>query len=155
MTTYVKQMQRIVDEYRLEGLPWPTSAKNIADWAISTSRWELPAAAIRRRCADDIASAMREEYMTDRKGQRVRLLHPAPLETSGQTEMVWDDIRTAPRDHMQISFQHRRRGIVGDCQQMKTDVDSYNDAHPEAEPIQIVFDFTMDLAELEAADEAA
>ena len=33
MTTYVKQMQRIVDEYRLEDLPWPTSAKNIADWA--------------------------------------------------------------------------------------------------------------------------
>jgi hypothetical protein len=38
---------------------------------------------------------------------------------------------------------------------MKIDVDSYNDAHPGAEPIQIVFDFTMDLAELEAADEAA
>jgi hypothetical protein len=153
--TYVKQMQRIVDEYRLEGLPWPTSAKNIADWAISTGRWELPAAAIRRRCADDIASAMREEYMTDRKGRRVRLLHPAPLPIEGQTEMVWDDIRTAPRAHMQMSFQHRRRGIVGDCRQMKVDVDSYNDAHPDAEPIQIVFDFTMDLAELEAADEAA
>lgn len=153
--TYVKQMQRIVDEYRLEGLPWPTSAKNIADWAISTARWELPAAAVRRRCADDIASAMREEYMTDRKGRRVRLLHPAPLETEGQTEMIWDDIRTAPRDHMLVSFQHRRRGIVGDCRQMKTDVDSYNDAHADAEPIQIIFDFTMDLAELEAADEAA
>ena len=153
--TYVKQMQRIVDEYRLEGLPWPTSAKNIADWAISTSRWELPDAAVRRRCADDIASAMREEYMTDLKGRRVRLLHPAPLETEGQTEMIWDDIRTAPRDHMLISFQHRRRGIVGDCLQMKTDVDSYNDAHAHAEPIQIVFDFAMDLAELEAADEAA
>jgi hypothetical protein len=58
--TYVKQMQRIVDEYRLEGLAWPASAKNIADWAITTGRWELPAAAIRRRCADDIASAMRK-----------------------------------------------------------------------------------------------
>lgn len=155
MTTYVKQMQRIVDEYRLAGLPWPTSAKSIADWAITTGRWELPAAAIRRRCADDIASAMREEYMTDRKGRRVRLLHPAPLLTEGQTEMVWDDIRTASRNHMQISFQHRRKGIVGDCRQMKVDVDSYNDAHPEEKQIEIVFDFAMDLAELEAADEAA
>ena len=155
MTTYVKQMQRIVDEYRLAGLPWPTSAKSIADWAITTGRWELPAAAIRRRCADDIASAMREEYMTDRKGRRVRLLHPAPLLTEGQTEMVWDDIRTASRSHMQISFQHRRKGIVGDCRQMKVDVDSYNDAHPEEKQIEIVFDFAMDLAELEAADEAA
>jgi hypothetical protein len=75
----------------------------------------LPAAAIRRRCADDIAAAMREEYMTDRKGRRVRLLHPAPLPVDGQTEMVWDDIRTASRDHMLVSFQHRRKGIVGDC----------------------------------------
>jgi hypothetical protein len=57
---------------------------------------------------------------------------------------------------MQVSFQHRRKGIVGDCRQMTVDVDSYNDTHPTEEPIQIVFDFTMDLAELEAAaDEAA
>src|SRR5467141_1291897 len=104
MTTYVKQMQRIVDEYRLSGEPWPASAKAMADWAIITGRWELPAAAIRRRCADDIAAAMREEYMTDRKGRRVRLLHPAPLPAEGQTEMVWADIRTAPRDTMTISF---------------------------------------------------
>jgi hypothetical protein len=61
---------------------------------------------------------------------------------------------TAPRHHMQMSFQHRRHGIVGDCRQMKIDLDSYNDAHPEDEPIQMIFDFTMDLAELEAADAA-
>src|SRR6476660_965925 len=107
--TYVKQMQRIVDEYRLEGLNWPTSAKNIADWAISTGRWELPAAAIRRRCADDIASAMREEYMTDRKGRRVRLLHPAPLSTEGQTEMIWDDIRRCSAARASILTRSRRR----------------------------------------------
>jgi hypothetical protein len=101
------------------------------------------------------AAAMREEYMTDPKGRRVRLLHPAPLLTDGTREMMWDDIRTAPREHMQVSFQHRRQGVVGDCRQMRTDVDSYNDAHADAEPILVVFDFTMDLAELEAADEAA
>ena len=115
----------------------------------------MPAAAIRRRCADDVASAMREEYLTDPKNRRVRLLHPAPLFAEGQTEMIWDDIRTAKRSHMELSFQTRRQGIVGDCRQFKVDTDSYNDAHPRREPIQIVFDFTMDLAELEAAEEAA
>ena len=155
MATYVKQMQKIVQEYRGSGQAWPTSSKAIADWAILRGKWQMPAAAVRRRCADDIASAMREEYMTDPKGRRVRVLHPAPLLTGAAREMIWDDIRTAPRKHMQLSFQHRRQGIVGDCRQMKTDVDSYNDAHPDAEPIQMVFDFTMDLAELEAADEAA
>jgi hypothetical protein len=156
MVTYMKQMQRIVDDYRLSGEPWPTSAKAIADWAILSGRWELPASALRRRCAEDIAAAMREEYTTDRRGRRVRLLHPATVKREhGEQLVLWDDIRTAPRGHMEISFQQRRQGIVGDCRQFKLDVDSYNDAHPDAEPIQIVFDFTMDLAELEAADEAA
>jgi hypothetical protein len=157
MSTYTKQMQKIVQEYRMSGEPWPTSAKNIADWAIRTKRWELPSAAVRRRCADDIAGAMREAYTTDRKGRRVRLLHPAPLLTAagGERTIIWDDIRTAPREHMQMSFQHRRQGIVGDCRQMKLDVDSYNDAHSDAEPIQIVFNFENDLAELDAADDAA
>jgi hypothetical protein len=155
MATYIKQMQRIVAEYRNSKEPWPASAKAIADWAIRTKRWELPPAAVRRRCADDIAAAMREEYLTDTRGRRVRRLHPAPLLTAGTKEMIWDDIRSAPREHMQVSFQHRRHGIVGDCRQMKLDVDSYNDDHPNEEPIQMVFDFTMDLAELAAADEAA
>lgn len=35
---------------------------------------------------------------------------------------------------------------------MKIDVDSYNDAHEKEEQIEIVFNFEMDLAELEAAD---
>jgi hypothetical protein len=83
-----------------------------------------------------------------------RRLHPAPLLTAGTKEMLWDDISTAPRQHMQMSFQHRRHGIVGDCRQMKIDLDSYNDTHPDDEPIQMIFDFTMDLAELEAADAA-
>jgi hypothetical protein len=97
---------------------------------------------------------MREEYATDSKGRRVRLLHPAAVRADGEQMVLWDDIRTAPRAHMQVSFQQRRQGIVGDCRQFKTDVDSFNDAHPEGQPIQIVFDFTMDLAELEAADAA-
>jgi hypothetical protein len=61
MSTYSKQMQKIVDDYRAAGEPWPTSARNIADWAILTERWMMPTSVIRRRCADDLAAAMREE----------------------------------------------------------------------------------------------
>jgi hypothetical protein len=155
MANYTKQMQKIVQDYRVSGEPWPASAKTIADWAIISGRWEMPAAAIRRRCADDIASAMCEEYYTDSKHRRVRLLHPAPLLTaSGERMVIWDDIRTATRPHMELSFHTRRQGVVADCRQFKVDVDSYNDAHADTEPIQIVFNFEMDLAELEAAEAA-
>jgi len=52
---------------------------------------------------------------------------------------------------MKLSFQQRRQQIVGDCRQLKIDVDSYNDRHANVEPIQMVFDFVRDLAEIEAA----
>jgi hypothetical protein len=32
MATYTKQMQKIVQEYRLSEQPWPAAAKDIADW---------------------------------------------------------------------------------------------------------------------------
>jgi hypothetical protein len=77
VTTYMKQMQKTVEEHRLAGEPWPASAKTIADWALRAKRWELPAAAVRRRCADDITAAMREEYMTDPKGRQAAASSPA------------------------------------------------------------------------------
>lgn len=70
-------------------------------------------------------------------------------------EQVWDDMRTAPRDHMQRSFQERRLQIAADCTQLKTDVDSYNDNHNPGEPIVLVFDFTNDVTEAELAGRMA
>ena len=151
MSAYAKHMQDIVEAYRSIGQTWPASAKEIAAWAILNGRWRLPASAAINRCAEDVAGAMREEYMTDGKGRRVRVKHPAKLWLNGEQMVLWDDIRTASRPHMQVSFQNRRHGIVSDCRQLKTDCDSYNDAHTADEPLQIVFDFTMDIAEAEAA----
>jgi hypothetical protein len=151
MATYTRQMQRIVEDYRALGHPWPASAKTMAAWALDTGRWELPVSAAINKCAEDLAKAMREEYTTDAKGRRVRLKHPVATRRGAEQFVLWDDIRTATRDHMHVSFQQRRQQVVGDCRQLKADLDSYNDDHPDAEPIQMIFDFTMDLAELEAA----
>lgn len=154
MATYTRQMQAIVEEYRADGQPWPATAKTIATWAILTRRWELPPSAAVNKCAADIAEAMREEYTTDAKGRRVRVKHATSVWRDGEQTVLWHDLRDASREDMQMAFQQRRRAIVSDCRQLKTDVDSYNDAHPEAEPIQMVFDFGMDLAEIEAAEAA-
>ena len=52
---------------------------------------------------------------------------------------------------MEVAFQQRRQQIVMDCLQLKTDVDSYNENRKPESPIQMVFDFTDDLTELELA----
>jgi len=153
--TYVKQMQQIVAEYRKTKQPWPATTKEIAAWAIQNGRWGMPREAVLKKCATDIADALRETYFTDSKGRRVRTFYPATVRRQGVLFTEWDDIRTAPRKHMQVSFQQERRIIVGMCRQLKTSLDSYNDAHKSDVPIQISFDFNMDLAEREAGEAAA
>lgn len=151
MTTYSKQMQRIVNEYRLSGNTWPAQSKDIAHWAILNGKWEVHQTAAVKLCSEEISRAMREEYITDSHGHRVRVKHPASKIIQGKQMMFWDDIRTAPRSHMHQAFQQRRMQIVGDCRQLKTDVTYYNEGHLDEEPIQLILDFEMDLAELDAA----
>ena len=56
---------------------------------------------------------------------------------------------------MQIALQQRRQQIVGDCRQLKNDCEFYNSNKNPGEPIQIVFDFTVDLEELELLGDTA
>lgn len=144
---YSEQMQGIVAKYRDAGEPWPATAKDIAKWAVQNRHWEPHPSAIIGQCADDLAKAMREEYLTDPQGRRVRAKHVALVEKDGKQKPIWDDIRTAPREHMTAAFQARRRQIVGDCVQLRVDVDSFNENRNAEEPIQIVFDFTNDVEE--------
>ncbi len=145
--SYSDQIQKMVQIYREEGGKWPASSREIAQWAISTSRWVPQPSAIVAQCADHISKALRDEYYTDPQGRRVRINHAA--HSNGEQLVLWDDIRTAKPGHMLLSFQQRRRQILGDCKQLKNDADSYNENRMPDNPIQLIFDFTLDLEEIE------
>jgi hypothetical protein len=148
--TYTEQMQDIARQYRGAGQSWPTTLKHIAAWAINQGLWDAPPTLLVTKCAEDLGRALREEYYTDPQGRRVRTKHAAKINADeGEQGALWDDIRTAPHEHLQIAFQQRRQGIVGDCHRLKLDVDSYNDNRSPVEPIQMSFDFTNDLLEME------
>lgn len=93
---------------------------------------------------------MREEYIVDPQGRRVRAKHAARVGKGAEQKSLWDDIRTAPRPFLAAAFAQRRGGILGDCLQLKTDVDSFNKNRSTEEPIQMSWDFTEDLREIEA-----
>jgi hypothetical protein len=150
--TYNEQLLEIKDIYRTSGGSWPASAREIAIWAINNGHYKSHQAKLIAKAAEEFASAMREEYYTDPQGRRVRVLHAARTITRASDgnrtqKMLWDDIRNAPRDFMERAFQLRRRQIVGDCRQLKNDVDSYNDNHPDEKPIQLMLNFNDDVAE--------
>lgn len=150
--SYSEQMQRIANEfYSATGVEKATS-REIAAWAIRNGLWEAQPAALVKQCAEELSKAMRDEYMTDLQGRRVRTKHAALREEDGKQLQFWADIRRAPREHMEAAFMQRRVQIVSDCCQLKTDVDSYNDNFNSGEAVQIVFDFTYDVEELETAE---
>jgi hypothetical protein len=143
-----EQLQRIANEYMESGQTVPATRNEIAAWAIKTGRWAPEPRSLIQQLGEELSRAMREEYYTDPQGRRVRTKHVALIEQ----QRLWNDIRRENPDFFRLSFQQRRSQIVGDCRQLKTDVDSYNDnAKPET-PIQLVLDFTDDVAELEALE---
>lgn len=153
--TIVEYHQQIVSLYQQAGEPWPAEAKEIAVWAIGQKLYHPRPETVVAQAAEDFARAMREEIITDPQGRPVRAKHVARVRgRNGRQLSIWGDIRTADRRHMEMAFQQRRQQIVGDCRQLKRDADSFNENRNREQPIQLIFDFTDDLAELEAMDEA-
>jgi hypothetical protein len=147
---YVQQLQRIVNKYIEAGEEWPATSHQIAKFAIDNHLWEAQKATVIDLCAEQLARAMREEYIHDPQGRVVRAKHAARV--LGQQTVLWADIRTASREHMVIALQQRRQQIVGDCRQLKADTDSYNENYNTGKQIAMIFDFTDDIAELETLE---
>ena len=101
------------------------------------------------RCAEEIARAMREEHITDPQGRRVRVKHVATVERNGRQADFGRYADGTARPHGDC-LPATAEQIVGDCRQLKWDVDSYNQNHNRGEDLQMVFDFTLDLEEIEA-----
>jgi hypothetical protein len=94
------------------------------------------------------------EHVRDKRGRSVRKYYAARIRENGQLVMRWDDWN-AERPFMQIAVANRRNQILGECRQLKSDVESYNDRKCPEEPIQVEFDFSVDLEELQQLDEVA
>ncbi|OHB59297.1 MAG: hypothetical protein A2167_05710 [Planctomycetes bacterium RBG_13_46_10] len=155
--TETQYLQEFVLKYRESKQLWPATSKDIAAWAIRNNMWEAPQVSKIDILAKRISDAMRQEYFTDPQGRRIRKFHALrdikilPDGTHKQLTF-WIDL-DADFIEVKTAFQQRRMGILGDCRQLKTDVDSYNDNNKYNLTIQMVFDFTEDLIELEQPQE--
>ncbi|MCL4242066.1 MAG: hypothetical protein KJ048_12005 [Dehalococcoidia bacterium] len=152
MATQAERIQAVVEAYRKAGEPWPASTVQMATWALNKGLWKPYVDSVIRVVAEEFSRALREEYAVDPQGRTIRSKHVARVkQRDGEKLYLWDDMRTAPRDFMNMAFKDRRRAIVGDCRQLNTDVTSYNDNWNHGEPIQLSLNFTDDVAELDAA----
>ncbi|MBL9005606.1 MAG: hypothetical protein JNJ46_15230 [Myxococcales bacterium] len=151
MSTSAEQYQKLWHKYQAEHDGVPESPYVVAKWAVDNGLLNLPVVDPYAIMADKMTHALREELATDAKGRRYRRNHAVRITRHGVQFSLWAELETAPRDHMLKAFAQRRRSVVGDCIQLRVDVDTYNDMHKDAEPIQMILDFTLDVAEHLAA----
>lgn len=143
-------MLRIVQLYVESGGHEPIDLDGLARFAINNGHWESHGSKILQLCKRAFSRAFREQYHTDDQGREVRTYHAAKSRVgAGEQQVLWADMRTAPLEHMEVAFQQRRGQVVGDCRQLKRDVDSFNENNRFGATYQLTLDFSEDVAELE------
>jgi hypothetical protein len=146
--SYNDQLLEIVARYRKAGNEWPATKRQIARWAMQSNLWQPQASAILDQFARELGRAMREEFFIDPQGRSVRAKHVARIKPDGgEQQSLWGDMRDRSKPFMEVALQQRRQQIVGDCSQLKIDMDSFNQNYNETNELE--FNFTKDVEELE------
>lgn len=148
MSKYNVQLQDIWHRYQTENGDIPISAREAVAWGVAKGILTMPEVDPLDKLAEDMSTALREEYRTDKYGRRYRVNHAVRVTKYGVQYTLWGAMDHSDRDFMERSYSQRRKQIVGDCLQLKTDADVYNDMNPNQEPIPILLNFTDDVEEV-------
>jgi hypothetical protein len=130
MSAYASAVEDYIDRYRTEvrtdGLIDP---HEVAEWAYGEGLHKPNIRTVIDAIATDISQVLREEYRTAPDGKRYRAKHATTKKAGNKTLSLWADLDdpNAPHEHFVRSFGQRRQQIVGDCFQLKTDADVYNE----------------------------
>jgi hypothetical protein len=139
----------------------PVALDEVYDFAARHHLWAPPPYDVKKQFRKDMAKALRDGYFLDDRGRPVRRYHAAKrvhCDAFGVyvQQMLWADMLSDPppqRDHMEVALKGRREQIVGDCYQLKIDVEYYNDKHSPDAPIRMLWDFTNDMNDREQPTE--
>lgn len=152
MSGYSNTVKSYIERYKMEtGFDGLLDPHAVAEWAYKNGLHKPSVKTVIDAIATDIAQVFREEYRVDQYGRRYRAKHAATEKKGTKRLSLWADLDdpNAPHSHFVKSFAQRRQQIVGDCVQLKTDVDVYNDKRVPTTPIQVPLDFTLDVMELQ------
>jgi hypothetical protein len=153
MATRQERLQQAWHRYDGDKGHQPTSARQAVEWAVAAGLLDLPQIDPYDVLAGDMADAL--EIQTDEQGRRYRVNHAVRVTKGGVQYAFWGALGFAPHSHMERAFAQRREQIVGDCLQLETDVDVYNDLNRGKQvEIQLILDFTDDVAERQSLDES-
>lgn len=136
-----------VKRFEMEHNRKPFDLHEVYFWAIENKLWYPPLDLAEKKFIEEVSGDLRDEFITTDDGTRVRYYYAV---TRGRQGALWGNLDTAPKDHLFENFTQRRRGSLADCRQLKNDIDYCNIKRFQDRPIQMSFNFDLDLAEEEA-----
>jgi hypothetical protein len=147
MATYNEQLQQVWRHYEEEHGRLAASARDVVIWGVAKGLISLSHHDPYDHLAEEMSRALREQYSTDSKGRRYRVNHAVRVYKNGVQTTFWAMMDFADPSHMAKAFTQRREQIVGDCCQLRTDIDVYNDLNSDQPKLPLVLDFTHDVEE--------
>lgn len=144
-----EQLQRIFRQYEEEHGRMASTTREACIWGVKNGLLLLQTADPYDRLADEMSRALREEYAVDAEGRRYRVNHAYRATRAGIQLTLWARLGVSEPDNVHRALMQRREQIVGDCFQLKVDVDVFNDMYPDRKPVQLILDFKDDVAERE------
>lgn len=151
MSAKKNEMNHIVEQYKqAKGITnGIVDTHDLAGWALNQGLYQPNRQDEIKLAAEAFSRHFREEMRTDPQGKRYRAKHAVKQSKNGKQYTLWADLDDAnvPIEHFEKAFSQRRQQIIGDCFQLKTDVDVCNEK--KGSTIQLSLDFTDDVAEAE------
>lgn len=135
---------KIVRQFEQEHQRLPFNLHEVYAWAVNQNMWYAPIDLAEKKFIQEIADSLRQEYITTEDGEKVHYYYAV---TKGSQGTLWANLHSAPREHIVTNLKQKRRQSLGDCRQMKKDMDYANKIRFSANPIQMSFNFDADLAE--------
>lgn len=147
--------QKIAKQFEQIHQRKPFDLHEVYYWAKEMKLWFPEQDFEEKMFVDEMAEALRDVYVTADDGvSKVRYYHARTGKNKdGKQQVFWANMFDAPYEHLEEAFQQRRRQSLGDCRQLKTDIDYCNKKRFSDKPIQMSFNFDEDLAEEEALKE--
>ncbi|RPD90496.1 hypothetical protein EGK75_01210 [Neisseria weixii] len=123
--------------------------QDLAGWALDQGLYKPNMRDEIQLVASTFSRYFREEHRIDAKGRSYRAKHAVRESVNGKQLTLWADLDdpNVSEEHFRKAFSQRRQQIVGDCVQLKTDVDVCNDKKGSDIPLSL--NFEDDVAETE------
>jgi len=83
MTRYDEQLQKVWHQYEAQNGAVPSTSCEAVAWGVALGMIQVPEVDPLAKLAEDMATALREEYATDEQGRRYRVNHAVRVSKGG------------------------------------------------------------------------